>query len=129
MLERLDEATAFLGGGEWYRRVGNAMERGALSSELDGNAAKRRAIWNVEDPRFLGTVFTLHRLQYSILLLSVPLCCCRQYGNISYDFCTCFGNPRVASPTLETVSEGGLCELVHCGRCLFGEGGIAYNSR
>ena len=45
------------------------MERGALDSELDGNPAERRAIWSREDSRFLGTVFTLHRLQYGMLIL------------------------------------------------------------
>ena len=30
------------------------MERGALGSELDGNSAKRRAIWSQEDSRFLN---------------------------------------------------------------------------
>ena len=42
-----------------------------LGSELDGNPAEPRAIWSREDPRFLGTVSTLHRLQYVILILSV----------------------------------------------------------
>ena len=43
------------------------MERAALGSELDGNPAERRAIGSQGDPRFLGTVFTLHRLQYSVV--------------------------------------------------------------
>ena len=49
------------------------MERGALGSELDGNPAEWRAIWSREDPRFLGTIFTLHRLQFSMLILCITV--------------------------------------------------------
>ena len=45
------------------------MERAALGSELDGNPVERRAIWSREDSRFLGSVFTLRRLQCGMLNL------------------------------------------------------------
>ena len=44
------------------RLLGNAIERGALDSELDGNPVERRAIWSRENFLFPGSVFTLHRL-------------------------------------------------------------------
>ena len=49
------------------------MERGALGNELDGNPAERLAIWSRENPRFLGTVFTLLQLQYDKLILKCTL--------------------------------------------------------
>ena len=49
------------------------MKRGAFGSKLDGNPAERRAIWSREDPRFLGIVFLLHRLQYGMLILKCTL--------------------------------------------------------
>ena len=49
------------------------MERGALGSKLDDNPEERRAIWSREDPRFLGTGFTLHQLQYGMLILKCTL--------------------------------------------------------
>ena len=60
------------------------MDQGVLGSELDGNPAERRAVMSREDPRFLGTVFILHRLQCFMLILSVPLYCCN-YSNTSYE--------------------------------------------
>ena len=114
------------------------MERGALGSELGGKPAERRAIWSREDLRFLGTVFTLYRLQCDMLILSVPLYCCN-YSNTSYLYnsvflswsvLSCMRIPARSLPLLSkrcSFSEGGLCELVHCGRCLFGEGSNAYD--
>ena len=49
------------------------MKRGALGSKLNGYHAERRVIWNREDPRFLGTVFILHRLQCGMLILKCNL--------------------------------------------------------
>ena len=113
--------------------LGNAMERGALGTELDGNPAERRTIWSREDLRFLGTVFTLHRLQCGMLISSVPLYCCN-YSNTSYLYnsvflsrsvLSCVRIPARSLPLLSkrcSLREGGLCELVQCGRSLFGEG-------
>ena len=72
------------------------MERGALGSELDGNPAERRAIWSREDPCFLGTIFTRHRLQCGVLILSVPLYCCN-YSNTSYLYNSVFLSRSVLS--------------------------------
>ena len=44
------------------RLLGNAMERGALDNELDGNPAERRAIWSLYH-------LYPHRLQYDMLNL------------------------------------------------------------
>ena len=112
------------------------MERGALGSELDGNPAERRAIWSREDSRFVGTVVTLHRQQCGMPTLIVPLYCCN-YSNTSYLYNSVFLSryvlscTRVPARSLPLLSkrcsfrEGGLCELAHCGRCLFGEGSNA----
>ena len=109
------------------------MERGVLGSELDGNPAERRAISSREDPRFLGTVFTLHRLQCGMLVLSVPLYYCNDSNTSNlYNFVflsryvlLCMRIPARSLSLLArrcSFREGNLFELVHCGRCLFGEG-------
>ena len=114
------------------------MKRGALGSELDGNPAERRAVWSREDPRFLGTALTLRRLQCGMLILSVPLYCC------NYSYASCLYTPvffsrsvflcmKISSRSLPLLSkrcyfrDGGLCELVHCGRCLVREDSNAYD--
>ena len=114
------------------------MERGALGSNLDGNPVEWRAIWSREDPRFLGTIFTLHRLQCGVLILSVYLYCCNN-SNTSYLYnsvflsrsvLSCMRIPARSLPLLLkrcAFREGGLCKFVHCGTCLFGEGSIAYD--
>ena len=111
--------------------VGDTMKRGALGSELDGNPAERRAIWSRENTRFLGTVFTLHRLQCGTLVLCVPLYCCN-YSNTSYLYNSVFLSRsvllcmRIPARSLPLISkrcsfrEGDLSKLVHCNRCLFG---------
>ena len=48
------------------RLLGNAMERGALGSELDGNPAERLVTWSREDSRFLD-VFTASTPFFTLL--------------------------------------------------------------
>ena len=82
-----------------------------------------------------GTLWNGERLVAS---LTVPLYCCN-YSNTSYCCKSVFLSRSVLScmsilvRSLSFLSKrcsfrkGGLCKLVHCGRCLLGEGSNAYD--
>ena len=100
------------------------MERGALGSELDGNPAEQRAIWSREDPRFLGTLFVLHRLQCGMLILSVLLYRCN-YRNTSYLYNSVFLSWSVLSCMRMRVAFPFSRNVVLSGRAVYANSCIA----
>ena len=117
------------------------MERGALGSELDGNLAERLAIWSREYSRFVD-VFMASTPFFKLLhcgMLNIeysPCTAVMKKSNTSYSsvfvlrpVLSCIRTPACSRSRrgCSSLREGGLCELVLWGRCLFGEGSIAYD--
>ena len=77
------------------RLLGNAMERGALGSELHGNPAERRAIWSREDSRFLD-----------IFMASTPFF---NYDNVVFCLYTAVGSTVTPRTCIATSFSHDLC--------------------
>ena len=114
------------------------MGQGALGSELDGNPAERRAIWNQEDSRFWTSSWPAHSFSNykhcdMLNLLYSPCTAAMKKINTSYSsvflswpVLSCMRIPARSLPCSRSgfcsFREGDLCELVQL-RQVFVRGG------